>query len=43
MAARLARDAFPTAGNIFPAVAFKSGSHIDPAKAFVRFLVAGLG
>jgi hypothetical protein len=41
MAARLARGRFPIAGNIFPAVVFKNGSHIDTAKAFVRFLVAG--
>jgi hypothetical protein len=33
----------PIAGNIFPAIAFKNGSHIDAAKALVRFLVAGVG
>jgi multiple sugar transport system substrate-binding protein len=33
-------EPFPVAGNIFPAVIFKDGSHIRTATDFVRFLVA---
>jgi multiple sugar transport system substrate-binding protein len=33
-------EAFPIAGNTFPAVVFKDGGHVGMAKAFVRFLVA---
>jgi multiple sugar transport system substrate-binding protein len=33
-------DAFPIMGNIYMAVAFKDGRHVDAAEEFVRFLVA---
>jgi multiple sugar transport system substrate-binding protein len=33
-------EAFPIAGNVFPAVVFKEGGNVATAQAFVRFLVA---
>jgi multiple sugar transport system substrate-binding protein len=35
-----ASEAFPIMGNIYLAVVFKDGAHVDTAKEFVRFLVA---
>jgi multiple sugar transport system substrate-binding protein len=35
-----AGDAFPIMGNVYLAVVFKDGAHVDTAKQFVRFLVA---